>query len=588
VFWFEQPIVCRWESNEETVVSDKLDEIHEAEEAVKAAAKAAADELEQKREAALAAQDTEAEGVEDVEEEVIEVPAPPPIAPLSILSLIARTKKMMMKKREQRAQFKTLADVRTIVDFDLHQISWSRVNLAILLKDFVLPKLPDQYGIRIKEMGATNDDAFRTAAVPSKLEQLIYETKAPRSLFPLCLHQNKNKRIDKILKIYTTTKGKCSSNTSSDLTADDSSSDDEPQQLEANSTPKYMFSEFLQDLDELNELIVPQYAAKLEQISSKLDEVVESSPVPTEPSEHDSDKPTLQNQLSQMSLTQDLQDPDVMAKDPDSAKKSMIEGLNEFSSSESESDVSSDDQDVQITVQSADDQGRQVQHCQADEKKSILDGKWSTRDIHDVKYNEDKYAIQFRAGRLGTFGFAATRLSNFPFQAWELKPDVKGYTTCTAFIFIFHLTFFLCSDPNNIIFSLTAAVISLELTITSDGVRLNSLQGGPTSALQQFIDIPMKLPELIRHMRSACANIFPEADTFAYIEGACEKNYVMEHHLYACMATLALTHNFAWSRWNIVSGSRMAVVLMREIVENRKLVSTKLNFEKLEFKIKLF
>lgn len=52
-------------------------------------------------------------------------------------------------------------------------------------------------------------------------------------------------------------------------------------------------------------------------------------------------------------------------------------------------------------------------------------GKWSTRDIHDVKFNEDKLTIQFRIGRLGAIGFAANRYSNLPYQSWEMKPDIK-------------------------------------------------------------------------------------------------------------------------------------------------------------------
>lgn len=43
-------------------------------------------------------------------------------------------------------------------------------------------------------------------------------------------------------------------------------------------------------------------------------------------------------------------------------------------------------------------------------------GHWSSRDVHDVKFNEDKFTIQFRTGRLGYFGFAANRYSNLPFQ----------------------------------------------------------------------------------------------------------------------------------------------------------------------------
>lgn len=72
---------------------------------------------------------------------------------------------------------------------------------------------------------------------------------------------------------------------------------------------------------------------------------------------------------------------------------------------------------------------------------------------------------------------------------------------------------------------------------------------------------------------SSAVDIFPEEDAFCYTEGSCEKNYVMEMHLYACMSTLSLSHNFSWSRWNLLAGSRTAVLLSRELVGGKKVVS---------------
>ena len=48
---------------------------------------------------------------------------------------------------------------------------------------------------------------------------------------------------------------------------------------------------------------------------------------------------------------------------------------------------------------------------------------WSTKDIHDIKYNEEKQIITFRTGRLGIHGLAGFRFINLPFQSWELKPE---------------------------------------------------------------------------------------------------------------------------------------------------------------------
>lgn len=56
--------------------------------------------------------------------------------------------------------------------------------------------------------------------------------------------------------------------------------------------------------------------------------------------------------------------------------------------------------------------------------KNVI-GRWSIRDVHDSKFNEEKLAIQFRSGRLGYFGLAVNWYSNLPFQTWEIKPDAK-------------------------------------------------------------------------------------------------------------------------------------------------------------------
>lgn len=36
-----------------------------------------------------------------------------------------------------------------------------------------------------------------------------------------------------------------------------------------------------------------------------------------------------------------------------------------------------------------------------DKRLLMVKGKWTGRDIHDTKFNEDKLSIQFRTGRLG-------------------------------------------------------------------------------------------------------------------------------------------------------------------------------------------
>lgn len=114
----------------------------------------------------------------------------------------------------------------------------------------------------------------------------------------------------------------------------------------------------------------------------------------------------------------------------------------------------------------------------------------------------------------------------------------------------------------------------MEVMVTDKGITLNSLQGGSTNnnMLASKIGATMKLDDLIKLLRMAACDVFPDDDAFCYTESNCEKNYVMEMHIYACMACFALSHNFAWSRWNLAAGSRTCVFLMRELQEMRKLV----------------
>lgn len=113
----------------------------------------------------------------------------------------------------------------------------------------------------------------------------------------------------------------------------------------------------------------------------------------------------------------------------------------------------------------------------------------------------------------------------------------------------------------------------MDVTVTEQGITLNTLQGSNNpNVLSNIIGTSLKLDELIKLMRNTACDVFPSDDAFCYTESSCEKNYVMEMHIYSCMAYFASSHNFAWSRWNFQAGSRTAIFLMRELLEHRKLV----------------
>lgn len=136
-----------------------------------------------------------------------------------------------------------------------------------------------------------------------------------------------------------------------------------------------------------------------------------------------------------------------------------------------------------------------------------------------------------------------------------------------------------CS-PGAIIFTLTAAQLVMEVMVTEKGITLNSLVGGSSnpSILSNVIGSTLKLDDLVKLLRDAACDIFPDDDAFCYTDTSCEKNYVMEMHIYRCLSCFALSHNFSWSRWNLAAGSRTCILLMRELLEMRKLVNIEMRY----------
>ncbi|XP_023310803.1 protein CASC1-like [Anoplophora glabripennis] len=173
---------------------------------------------------------------------------------------------------------------------------------------------------------------------------------------------------------------------------------------------------------------------------------------------------------------------------------------------------------------------------------------WSKKNIHDLKHNEEKGILTFRTGLFGTYGLATIRYVNLPYQAWELKAEEDGSVT----------------------FQITAAILMLEFNVNKEGlVCLSQLQNSPNKALTEIIGVYFKLFKLKRKMKEAGIDVFPEPDAFCYIEGACEKHWPMEKHLYYNMAQMAPCFNFAWSRWNLTAGRRNIVMQMREYVPTK-------------------
>lgn len=175
---------------------------------------------------------------------------------------------------------------------------------------------------------------------------------------------------------------------------------------------------------------------------------------------------------------------------------------------------------------------------------------WSTEYIHDVKFNEEKQTVSFRAGKMTVFGLATVKYNNFPFQSWELKPSADDGVTEFAL-------------------TLTTSNVTVELLIRRQQICLASLENASTTKLQQMMGIFYEPSTLIRMLKTAGLDVFPSDDGFLYVDGVQIKHRPTEDHLYYCITMLVFRrYQFSWSRWNSQAGYKKFVLHMRSPKNN--------------------
>ncbi|CAK9799510.1 Dynein axonemal intermediate chain 7 [Anthophora plagiata] len=174
---------------------------------------------------------------------------------------------------------------------------------------------------------------------------------------------------------------------------------------------------------------------------------------------------------------------------------------------------------------------------------------WSTKDVHDVKFNEEKQTIAFRIGRLGVHGLAAYNYANLPFQSWELKPETgkSGREFAGA------------------ILAITAAMVQAEFIVRDDRVCLNSFTGAANTPLKEILGEYFELESLIERLQQVGCDLFPQRDAASYLKGLSIKHPIAEKHLRECMALLSTSYVFSWSRWNATRDFREIVLQFKEV-----------------------
>lgn len=278
--------------------------------------------------------------------------------------------------------------IKIVEDFNLIDIP-KKINLKPLFEEFVIPMLPDGYEIKFEPKKSYDIDIGRKCFKDKiyTIDDVVYQTRQPRSLFPHC----STKKILKVVKDRSRFELSPGLEFSSDEENDESMYSVDSDQIASNSNV-YMFSKFMRDLEDLIDMENPSFERKIAEMSSNLSMTSEA------------DK-SVDRKDSGVSLTK-------------TNSKSLLD-VSDEGDSEAESDTDNEEQDDENASNSM------IDSMVKDANTKRCSGRWSSRDIHDVKFNEDKLTIQFRTGRLGSFAFASSRYSNFPYQSWESKPEFK-------------------------------------------------------------------------------------------------------------------------------------------------------------------
>ncbi|KAH8420389.1 hypothetical protein KR009_009880, partial [Drosophila setifemur] len=578
VIWFEPPVACRWETQVETLEMELAD-------GVKPEVKGPPLEDGDAEVDALGVVSGTAAGTTATPTEAT------PLSTHAQPSPLKSSPRCPARMRSQKSDIRGASQqqvLREINDFDLRAIP-SDVDLYGLVKDFVVPRLPQGFCVRLEQTTPMSENGRRQRKVMFlarqahiRLGQVAGEGKALEDQLPLPGSGNLSSRtglgaefldteepaelfpplcFDKLLKFRQMTKRQVN-----------------PAQLQG-----YLFSQLIEDMDRLwrlqlpreqQEELIQQISEQLSPTGSRSSEAGEKEPREEDGAHSDGGQSGDMQPLSQ-ELVDVLQPAAAAAafayytgisfvKDsqltPETEEPASTKRSNSLDSSEE------DDDDVDSLLELLEGGGgatstagntlhdllgsnsNNTDSCDTESKlkkstaAALTQGKWSTRDVHDTKFNEDKLSIQFRTGRLDSIYFVYNPRTSPP-----LPPS-----------------------PGTILFSFTASLISLDMTITELGYTVNNFQGGSTQGITDMIGKTLSLAELKATLILSAVDIFPDEDAFCYTEGSCEKNYVMEMHCYACLSTLAQSHNFSWSRWNLLAGSRTAVLLVRELIEGKK------------------
>lgn len=301
-----------------------------------------------------------------------------------------RTRKNSARRPSSAKAKKT----KFVEDFNLLDIP-ARVNLKPLFDEFIIPMIPEGFGINFKTKSLFDEggkDCF-VADKPYTINKIVHQTEQPKSL----VFTYRTRKILKIVRRSGNISSEEEKITNKEDDDDDGEKADADEETRANIKNVYLLSEFIKELEELSDMQRPPFDRKIDQIKTNLAKTNNESSKAHDRNVNSTEKISLSKRNS---------------------KNQMLE------TNEADSDADSDTDNEEIERENEHRSMIDSKFKSANFKRCF--GRWSTRDIHDTKFNEEKLTVQFRTGRLGFFGLATNRFSNFPYQSWDFKPEFKS------------------------------------------------------------------------------------------------------------------------------------------------------------------
>lgn len=174
---------------------------------------------------------------------------------------------------------------------------------------------------------------------------------------------------------------------------------------------------------------------------------------------------------------------------------------------------------------------------------------WRLDGFTDITYNEDEKNISFKTINFGPLACIQDKHINMPFQSWELRPLGSNHTKLTVVSAILEVEI-----------EIKDALCCFHLTAESD----------PKPGLDSIMNKWMTPPNLIKAMRSAGVNLFPERDSHKYVS-ITEKDENVEAAVYEQMSLTASNFAYSWSKWNCEASQEKIVILGAEKLDGNAL-----------------